>query len=171
MAFHQNTDQVHRITSGKVKISRIRLLAVLLLLAAFPAILLKTGVITLVRGDEYRAKAEQNQLLDTSITAMRGTIYDRNMKVLAQSATVWTVVLEPAYLNTEEKRELVCNGLHDILGLEKDKLNLLGIGKGDLLHMTSQEFDAFMEKGTVPQGRMTVMEMRQALLSKKAGGD
>ena len=58
-----------------------------------------------------------------------------------------------------------------ITGLEKDKLNLLGIGKGDLLHMTSQEFDAFMEKGTVPQGRMTVMEMRQALLSKKAGGD
>ena len=32
-------------------------------------------------------------LVDTEIDAQRGTIYDRNMKPLAQSATVWNVVL------------------------------------------------------------------------------
>lgn len=134
MAFHQNTDQVHRSTSGKVKISRIRLLAVLLLLAAFPAILLKTGVITLVRGDEYRAKAEQNQLLDTSITAMRGTIYDRNMNALAQSASGWLIYVNPSGVkgkgqSTQEKeayaqqtRQEIASGLAGILGVSEESI-------------------------------------------------
>ena len=44
------------------------------------------------------------------------------MKPLAQSATVWTVVLEPAYINTDEKKEMICQGMHEILGIDKDKL-------------------------------------------------
>ena len=57
------------------------------------------------------------------------------------------------------------DGKVKVTGLKKDQLKLLGIGLGDRLHMTSQEFDAFMEKGTVPQGRVKAIEMRQKLLS------
>ena len=69
--------------------------------------------------------ASGQQMADTKVSAQRGTIYDRNMKPLAQSATVWNVVLEPAYIDSEEKRKTICDGLSDILGIEKEKLNQL----------------------------------------------
>ena len=42
--------------------------------------------IQLIQADEYRSKAESQQLSDTEIQPQRGLIYDRNKKVLAQSA-------------------------------------------------------------------------------------
>ena len=42
--------------------------------------------LTIVRGEELSEKAETQQLKDTEITAMRGTIYDSNGNVLAQSS-------------------------------------------------------------------------------------
>ena len=50
---------------------------------------------SLVTGEELKARAAEQQLQDVSITANRGTIYDSNMNVLAQSATVWDVILSP----------------------------------------------------------------------------
>ena len=47
--------------------------------------------------------AVSQQLKDTKISAERGTIYDCNMKPLAQSATVWTVALEPLYLKKDSQ--------------------------------------------------------------------
>lgn len=76
----------------------------------------------LVQGEYLQQMASSQQMADTKINAQRGTIYDRNMKPLAQSATVWTVVLEPAYINTEEKKELICQGMHEILDIDKGKL-------------------------------------------------
>lgn len=58
---------------------------------------------------------------NTTISAQRGTIYDCNMKVLAQSANVWQVVLEPAYI-TDKNRDLIATGLAKILGMDKEKL-------------------------------------------------
>lgn len=93
-----------------------------LVIVCFAGLVGRLFKLQIIDGEGLQRMALEQQLTDTKINAQRGTIYDRNMKVLAQSATVWTVVLEPAYLNTEEKRELVCSGLHDILGVEKDKL-------------------------------------------------
>ena len=39
--------------------------------------------LTIVRGEELAQKAESQQLKDTEISAMRGTIYDANGNVLA----------------------------------------------------------------------------------------
>ena len=53
----------------------------------------------LVRGEELRSKAIDQSLRSTELTPMRGTVYDvTGKKVLAQSASVWTVVLEPNYI-------------------------------------------------------------------------
>jgi stage V sporulation protein D (sporulation-specific penicillin-binding protein) len=41
------------------------------------------------------------------------------MKVLAKSATVWQVVLEPAYI-TDENRDLIATGLSEILDMDKN---------------------------------------------------
>ena len=77
------------------------------------------------QGEYLKKMASEQQMADTKISAKRGTIYDRNMKPLAQSATVWNVVLEPAYINSDEKRKIICDGLGEILGMEKEKLNEL----------------------------------------------
>lgn len=104
-----------------------RSIIVLILLSTIGFALLIFRLINLqiVQGEDLQRMASEQQLNDTKINAQRGTIYDRNMKPLAQSATVWTVVLEPAYLKTDEIREKVCDGLHEILGVEKERLEEL----------------------------------------------
>ena len=60
------------------------------------AIIGRLAYLQLVKGDEYTAKAESQQLGDNEIKASRGTIYDANMNVLAQSASVWSVYINPS---------------------------------------------------------------------------
>ncbi len=91
----------------------------------FAILIIRLISLQFIEGEFLQKMASEQQMNDTKISAQRGTIYDRNMKPLAQSATVWTVVLEPAYIDSEEKKELICNGMHDILDIEKDKLKEL----------------------------------------------
>lgn len=91
-----------------------------LLIAGFGAALISLVHWQLVRGEELKAAAMEQSLRSTGLPAMRGTIYDATgTKVLAQSASVWTVVLEPHYLfDNENLRRTVANGLSEILGLD-----------------------------------------------------
>lgn len=75
----------------------------------------------LVNGSELSAKAESQQLSDTEIPAMRGTIYDSEGNVLAQSATVWNIFIDPSNIKNEKQRDLVVNGLTDILKLDDEE--------------------------------------------------
>ncbi len=63
--------------------------------------------IQIINGEEYRLKAERNQLSDTIVSANRGTIYDSNMKVLAQSASAWLVYINPSKITTDEQKQLL----------------------------------------------------------------
>lgn len=103
---------------------RRRSMVVLVLLAVlgFLMLIFRLVKLQIVQGEDLQKMASEQQLNDTKINAQRGTIYDRNMKPLAQSATVWTVVLEPAYLKSDEVKETVCNGLSEILEMDKSKL-------------------------------------------------
>lgn len=76
----------------------------------------------LINGEENRLKAERNQLSDTQIAAERGTIYDSNMNVLAKSASAWLVYINPSQIETEEQKELVVNGLSEILGVDAESV-------------------------------------------------
>ena len=69
--------------------------------------------------ETYKAKASSIQLRDTAISPKRGTIYDRNMKVLAQSATVWTVFVSPAESEAEQNHR-VAEKLSEILDVSYD---------------------------------------------------
>ncbi len=94
----------------------------ILVICGFAMLIFRLAKLQLFDGEKLQTMALEQQLNDTKINAQRGTIYDCNMKPLAQSATVWTVVLEPAYLKTDDKREIVCQGLSQILDMDKDKL-------------------------------------------------
>lgn len=55
----------------------------------------RVGWIMVVHGDEYRSKAERNQLYDTELKAVRGTIYDCNMTPLVTSSSAWIFCADP----------------------------------------------------------------------------
>lgn len=85
----------------------------------------RLATIMLVDGEEYQSKASAQQLHDAYIAAERGNIYDANMKVLAKSATVWTIYVTPNdFTNVSEAeaakaKEVIAENLSSILSLEK----------------------------------------------------
>ena len=97
---------------------RSLIVLMVLLIAGFGLLIFRLVQLQIVEGETLQKGAVSQQLKDTTISAKRGTIYDCNMKPLAQSANVWTVVLEPAYLTDKEDQTLVANGLAEILGME-----------------------------------------------------
>ena len=76
--------------------------------------------VQIVNYEEYKVKASSIQLRDTKISPKRGTIYDRNMKVLAQSATVWTVFVSPAE-SDETQHTRIAEKLEEILGADRER--------------------------------------------------
>lgn len=74
----------------------------------------------IIKGEEYRLKAEKNQLSDTVVNANRGTIYDSNMKVLAQSASAWLVYINPSKISTDEQKTLLVDGFVEIFDLDRE---------------------------------------------------
>ncbi len=97
-------------------------LLIIVLAIGFGAVISRLAYLQLVAGEELQQKAVEQQLSDTEINAKRGTIYDRNGKILAQSASVWQVVLSPANFKTDEQRNFVATRLAEILKLDKKDL-------------------------------------------------
>ncbi len=95
---------------------------VILVFLGFGVSIARLAYLQLAQGESLKQMATEQQLKDTKLNAKRGTIYDCNMKPLAQSATVWTVVLEPNFLEDDKAKELVANGLSEILELDKNEV-------------------------------------------------
>lgn len=93
-----------------------------------------------VQNDELSAKAESQQLSDTEVSAKRGTIYDSDGNVLAQSATVYNIFIDPANIDSEEKRALIVDNLASIFEYdEKEKQELLEKTQKDSRYVMVQE--------------------------------
>lgn len=101
---------------------RTAVLIILILVIGFGAAIARLGYLTVVQGSSLQEDAVGQQLKDTTIPAKRGTIYDANGKVLAESASVWQVVMAPIYFKTDEQRKAAAEGLSEILGLDYDNI-------------------------------------------------
>lgn len=105
-----------------------RAMTALVVVAALAVMLIIwIGYIQLVKGEEYTAKVQSQMLGDNEIKASRGTIYDSNMNVIAQSASVWKVSINPKNFsefdnNADSVREIVVSGLAGILGIDEEEL-------------------------------------------------
>lgn len=55
----------------------------------------RIGYIMVFKGDEYRAKAAEQQLYDKTLESVRGTVYDRNMTPIATSTSAWILSVNP----------------------------------------------------------------------------
>ena len=115
--------------------------------------------IMIVNGEEYQAKASQQQLYDSLITAPRGNIYDSSMNLLATSSPAWTIYLTPNGINKENDakkaeniRTVIAKGLSEILEMEYD----------DIYALTQKNTYYVIVKKKVEQN--TVDEIRQFIL-------
>lgn len=83
---------------------------ILLIFAAFlllmAGVTVKLGYMQIIKGEEYKELAAEQQTRDQNVAAKRGNIYDRNMKILAQSASCENVMINPRVIREEsDKRE------------------------------------------------------------------
>lgn len=93
----------------------------LVILLAFAILGVRLMWIQLVKGDYYKEKALQNQLSDIVLKAQRGTIYDSNMNVLVQSATVWRIYIDPSNIDTSKGEDkLIASKLAEILKVKEE---------------------------------------------------
>ena len=103
-------------------IQRTFVLIMIILVIGFGAVFTRLSYLTIVQSSELQEDAVDQQLSDTTVSAKRGTIYDANGKVLAESASVWQVVMAPAYFEEDEQRVFAATELSRILGLEYEDL-------------------------------------------------
>ena len=104
----------NRTTSQKL---RARVLAVaVLMVAAFCLVAVNLARIMLVNGETYKNKAEQNQLQDKELDPARGSIYDKNGTILAQSASAWKIYVNASAIPDNEKvRDFIADKLSSTL--------------------------------------------------------
>jgi len=108
-----------------------------LIILGFGTGIVRLAKLQLIDGEMYRDKALEQQLGDRSIQALRGTIYDCNMRPLAQSATAWKAYIDPSSINSEEikklpadeaaaalekRRKTIVEGLSEILGVDQAEI-------------------------------------------------
>lgn len=100
---------------------RIIITVAVMVLGGFGLLGYNLGCLQLRDYEELQAKASKQQMRATTIPANRGVIYDANMKVLAQSTTVWNISVSPKEI-PDEKKEAVAKGLSEILEVDYDAL-------------------------------------------------
>ena len=116
---------------AKLTIQRRTLYLLLIFgVASFAALFIKVYDLTINQHRDMQERASTQQTRSTTISASRGTIYDRNGNVLAISATADTIFLDPAAIETRAKE------------LDKARETKLaeGLAAGESLPMTGQEY-------------------------------
>ncbi|MBP0962899.1 MAG: stage V sporulation protein D, partial [Oscillospiraceae bacterium] len=106
---------------GKGMRGRIIFVTLIMTLLCMGVLIYRLSVLQITGGQEYQQRAVAQQMRSITIDANRGTIYDRNGKALATSATVWNVILVPAYIEDDEV-EAIASGLSEILDIEKEEI-------------------------------------------------
>lgn len=155
--------RVKRMSDGLFK-KRVKSLLILFLVGLFVVNLGRVGWIMVVHGEEYRSKAAQQQLYDTELEAIRGTIYDCNMSPLVTSTSAWILCVNPKEIygafgsKRIEEYNKFCNyvskGLSkiidvkaaDILELIKDKDSRYERVKKKVSAEMRTKIEAFFEK-------------------------
>ena len=88
-------------------------------IAAFAVLAARLYKLQIVDHERYESAAIEQQLRGTAISAARGTIYDRDGRILAMSASVDTIYLSPAEIERYgEDAEAIAAGLAEILELD-----------------------------------------------------
>ena len=115
---------------------QFRTLCLLLVFGVFSFVLLFTKIydLTINRHEEMQERAAKQQTQSTTISASRGTIYERNGKILAVSATADTVFLDPKAIASRAKE----------LDELREKKLAEGLQPGEKIPMSGEEYKALI---------------------------
>lgn len=103
--------------AGKTVKNRIAFILSVVLLCCL-GLALRVAWIQFIDGGELQAKAIQQQTSDKVVNPKRGTIYDRNLKALAVSASVETVIANPTEIKNANMENIVAVHLARVLDME-----------------------------------------------------
>ena len=103
---------------------RSTILMLIIILLGFGTVFARLFYLQVYQAEELQQRAVEQQLHDTTVSAKRGSIYDSSGNVLAQSITVWNVVLAPANFDKDDEagRKVVAEGLAKILDMDADEI-------------------------------------------------
>lgn len=128
------------LTANRMKIRMNIVLGVMVLLG-FGVLVGRLYQLQFIDGEKYQTLALKQQLRPTAIPAQRGTIYDRNMKTLAASATAWTVTISPAELQSDEELEKIADFLSPLLDVPREKIIERGQKKNSYYEIIKQKVE------------------------------
>ena len=121
MAKHSKRREYARVRADSGQHRRILAVMAVLAVAAFIPVALRLYDLMICNYDKYAQLALRNQTRTTAVTADRGTIYDRNMNILAASVSVENIYLDPHELK-QSKADIpaISQKLGELLALEPD---------------------------------------------------
>lgn len=96
-------------------------LATIFIILLLGLLVLRLAFIQFIQGSDLKEQASRQQTTNRIISANRGTIFDSTGKILAQSASVDTITINPTRIKKENK-EKVAKALSEIFELEYDKV-------------------------------------------------
>lgn len=109
--------------ANRIILRRISVLMVIFGFAVFIPLICKLVQLQIVEHETLSQMAVDNQTRKSSITAARGTIYDRNMNVLAVSADVENVCIDPNELALSgQDTDAIAQNLSELLDVDKSKI-------------------------------------------------
>ena len=97
--------------------SKKLLVFIIIIIVIFVLLLVKLAYIQFIQGGELKDAASHQQTTNRIISAKRGNIYDSTGKLLAASASVDTVSINPSRIKSENK-EKIAKAFSDIFGLD-----------------------------------------------------
>ncbi|HNX64048.1 MAG TPA: penicillin-binding transpeptidase domain-containing protein [Oscillospiraceae bacterium] len=124
--------------------------------------------VAITDSQKYQALANRNQFGSIPIHANRGSIYDKNGQILAQSATVFNIILNPRIFQqnfddketAKAKAEMLADKLNELFGTDKEKFiektGIKGSGEGYQIiakkveKPLADQLSAFCEENDIP---------------------
>ncbi len=155
MAKHKAKREFVRIRADSGQHRRILALMAALGIAAFLPVAFQLYQLMISDFNYYSNLALRNQTRTTYVTANRGTIYDRNMNILAISQTVENVYLDPHELKqSKADLGLIARELGQILNV--DEKRIVELGKD--LTKRYQQIAANIDESVAAQVRSFILE-------------
>ena len=109
--------------TDKETLSRTLVLMAVCGIVAFLVLAVRLFYLQVIKHDYYEEIAVEQQTRESVVNAQRGTIYDRNGKVLAMSSSVETVFISPYEMQLyEEDPEFIARNLSEILDVDYDSI-------------------------------------------------
>ncbi|MBQ8647550.1 MAG: hypothetical protein IJ484_05365, partial [Oscillospiraceae bacterium] len=142
MAQQHNTPR-RRSPDGTVThqmVQRTWILWALILVVGMGVLILRLAYIQLADHEDMQTQTASQQLLDQSITPLRGNIYDATGSVLAKSSVVWRITIDPMELAKMDRRDEdgnLVNERVDPATVAADLAAILGVDEQELYEKIS----------------------------------